>query len=106
LPILIPRLVTLASRKVRESPFYSIINRDEILADAARLDNLVGDAIIAELEVSSRFMEGRIDDGILADNLGHEWSLLDEYATATGEVAPGGSFAHAVYHAALRGQNA
>ena len=44
---------------------------DEVGAEAPRLDDLVGDAVVVELEVARRLLEGRVDDRVLDDDLPH-----------------------------------
>jgi len=44
---------------------------DEVGAGAARLDDLIGDAIVGELEVLTRLEERRVDDRVVDDELTH-----------------------------------
>ena len=44
---------------------------DEVGAGAARFDDLVGDAVVGELEVLARLEERRVDDRVLDDELTH-----------------------------------
>ena len=47
-------------------------NRDEVLADPPGLDDLVGDAFVVEPEMPRRLVKGRVDDGVLNDDLRHD----------------------------------
>ena len=46
-------------------------DRNEVGADAASCDDVVGNALVREAEMLIRFSEGRIDDGVFNDGLSH-----------------------------------
>jgi hypothetical protein len=47
-------------------------HRDEVGAGPALLDDLIGDAVVVELEVLARLDERRVDDRVLDDGFAHE----------------------------------
>src|SRR5262245_21177759 len=50
---------------------------DEVAAGRALLDDLVGDAVVGELEVPPRPLEGRVGDRALDDDLAHGWEVRE-----------------------------
>jgi hypothetical protein len=47
--------------------------RDEVAAGAAAVDDLVGDALIVETEMTTGLAKRRIEDGVVDNDLGHKF---------------------------------
>ena len=62
--------------------FFGLGDRDEIGADPAAVDDLVGDAFVGEPEMAGRLVERRVDDRVFDDDLTHTLSCHADRADA------------------------
>ena len=66
-------------------------DRDEVGAEPAPVDDLVGDAVVVEAEVPGRLVERRVEDRVLDDDVGHDSSLpgrLSRFSPHNGASLP------------------
>jgi len=54
---------------------FRLRDGDQIRARPAAVNDLAGDALVAESEMASRFVEWRVDDRVLDDDLDHRAAL-------------------------------